>query len=297
MSNEQLISNLQNMGWKDFAPGEFKGFNFEQVGQAKVDRYNWFVLIQSLPVLDVPTLETWNQNYKELAKKARAGFVSSGKYFVLILLIDTISADLLELLSKEDKLDLLKMPDITRGGGYTLMLIKDRQKIFMPKSVSLSPLLKATEWNKQTYMALDTYKNSLKVEKKTVYAMLWTSYILPEEKVFPTLAIAFKDFAAKNAEFKALSDEVVATRAPLHASNQTLGLKTNGDHLADDMTREGWKLDHFRDLLKKFGDPVFPHLDRDVFKIEFKDESGADALAWVCFYIDPQTVYSPHTLE
>ena len=55
----------------------------------------------------------------------------------------------------------LRSNTITNGGGYTLMLVKDRKRILMPKTVKLWDLLRAIEFTNRTNQALDAYKNSL----------------------------------------------------------------------------------------------------------------------------------------
>jgi hypothetical protein len=162
MSSEGLVSKLKNAGWKDFAPGEFFSVNFETIGKAKVAKNNWFALLKSLPVLDTNELEIWNKNYKVFLKKSQAGMFSSGKFFVLILLVDTVGPDAVEQISREKKLEFLEMPDdIMRGGGYVLMFVKDQKKIYMPKKIKLSGWLHAVDFAKNTHRALDAYKNSL----------------------------------------------------------------------------------------------------------------------------------------
>ena len=162
MSGDILVSNLKKIGWKDFAPGEFLKADFDNIGEAKVAKNNWFVLLKSVPVLDMVEIETWNKTYKDFTKRARSGLFSSGKYFVLILLVDTIEADALDWLSQEDKQGFLEVSDtITNGGGYTLVLVKDRQQIYMPKTVRLWDVLRAEDFTNQTNQTLGNYRNSL----------------------------------------------------------------------------------------------------------------------------------------
>jgi hypothetical protein len=162
MNSNVLVSNLEQVGWKDFAPGEFLKVEFDHIGTAKIAKNDWFVLLKSVPVLDVAAIETLNQTYKDLTKRSPARMFSRGKYFILILLVDTIGADALEWLSGDGKLEFLESPDIiTNGGGYSLMLIKDRKQIAMPKAVKLWDLLRAVEFTKRTNQALADYKDSL----------------------------------------------------------------------------------------------------------------------------------------
>jgi len=162
MGTESLVSNLKKVGWKDFAPGEFINIEFEQIGKTKLARNNWFVLIKSLPVLNRSTMESWNANYAKFYKKSQAGMFSSGKYFVLMLLVDTISPDALTEISQEGPPDFLVMPgDIFRGGGFTLMLVKDIGRVFLPKKVTVSHYLKAIDFVKNTIAALEDFQKSL----------------------------------------------------------------------------------------------------------------------------------------
>jgi hypothetical protein len=162
MSSDVLVSNLEKVGWKDFAPGEFLKVDFDNIGKARIAKNNWFVLLKSVPVLDMVAIETWNSTYKDFLKRARSGLFSSGKYFILILLVDTIGADALDWLSQENKLGFLEAPEtITNGGGYTLMLVKDRKRVFAPRTVKLWDVLRATEFTNRTNQALGNYRNSL----------------------------------------------------------------------------------------------------------------------------------------
>jgi hypothetical protein len=163
MSSDTLVSNLEKVGWKDFAPGKFLEVDFDNIGKAKIAKNNWFVLLRSVPVLNMVEIETWNNIYKNFSKRAQSGLFSSGKYFVLILLVDTIGADALDWLSQENKLGFLESPPktITNGGGYALMLVKDRKQIFMPKAVKLWDVLRATDFTNRTNQALGDYRNRL----------------------------------------------------------------------------------------------------------------------------------------
>lgn len=158
MSIMQLTEELALAGWGSFAPGEFCKIEFDTIGKAKVANNNWFALVKSIPVMNGADLDTWNQNYQDLLKQTRAGMFTSGKYFILILLIGTIGPDGLARLSQENAIGFLEMPnDITRGGGYTLMVLQDRKKVFMPKTVSLSTAMRATDFAKQTHLTLENY--------------------------------------------------------------------------------------------------------------------------------------------
>jgi hypothetical protein len=162
MNSDVLVSNLEQVGWKDFAPGEFLKVDFDNIGTAKVAKNDWFVLLKSVPVLDVAAIETWNQAYKDLCKRSPARMFSRGKYFILMLLVDTIGADAPEWLSQGGKLEFLESPDvITRGGGYALMLVKDAKRVAMPQGVKLWDLLRAVEFTKRTTQALVDYRDSL----------------------------------------------------------------------------------------------------------------------------------------
>jgi len=162
MTSDILVSNLEKIGWKDFAPGEFLKVDFDNIGKAKVARNNWFVLLKSVSVLTMAEIESWSKSYQDFLKRSRSGLFSSGKYFVLMLLVDTVEADALNWLLQEDKQGFLQVSDtITNGGGYTLMLVKDRQQIFMPKTVKLWNALRASDFTNRTNQALGNYKNSL----------------------------------------------------------------------------------------------------------------------------------------
>jgi hypothetical protein len=162
MSSDILVSSLEKIGWTDFAPGEFLKVDFDHIGKAKIAKNNWFVLLKSVPVLDVAAIETWNKIYKDFSKRAQSGLFSSGKYFILILLVDTIGADAPDWLSQENKLAFLEPPPtITNGGGYTLMLVRDRKLVSAPKTVKLWNVLRATEFTNRTNQALGDYRDSL----------------------------------------------------------------------------------------------------------------------------------------
>ena len=161
MDTEFLVRKLKLVGWKAFAPGQFLDVDFDQIGKATVSRNDWFVLLQSIQVLDADALENWTRVYQAFSKKARGGFFTAGKYFVLILLVDKIDEQVLEQFSWVGPPGFLTMPDdIPRGGGLTLMLVKNRHEIFKPKPIELAKKLRATGFIKKTYKALEDYKNS-----------------------------------------------------------------------------------------------------------------------------------------
>jgi len=161
MSIDPLVTQLKKVGWADFSPGEFLGVDFDAVGKAKVARNNWFALVKSMPVLDASGLDTWEGHYAHLAKKSPAGMFKRGKYFMLMLLVDTVADDAVERFAEEE-MGFLKNPDqITGGGGYTMLVIKDRKQILMPKKVVLWDALRATEFAKRTHQAVLDYLNSL----------------------------------------------------------------------------------------------------------------------------------------
>ena len=162
MSLNLLVNNLKKVGWKDFTPGEFLKVEFDTIGKAKIARNNWFVLVKSVAVLDSTEIESWSTTSKKFAKQALSGLFSSGKYFIMILLVDTIDADTLTWLSEGNQLDFLETTGtITNGGGYTLMLVKDKGRILMPKTVKLWDMLRAVEFTNRTNQALGEVKNSL----------------------------------------------------------------------------------------------------------------------------------------
>jgi len=161
MNLEALTNHLVRAGWQNFAAGKFFDLDFDSLGTAKIAKNSWSILVKSLPVLDAAAIDLWNAHYKTLIKKTPAGFFNSGKYFVLVLVVETISPDGLEKLNQAGTIGFLEMPSsILRGGGYTLLLIKDRGKIFMPKTVALPPLLGFTETAKATHRALESYAAS-----------------------------------------------------------------------------------------------------------------------------------------
>lgn len=161
MDTEFLVRKLKLVGWKAFATGHFFDVEFDQIGKATVSRNNWHVLLKSIQVLDADALETWNNIYQEFSEKARGGFFTAGKYFVLILLVDKIDEQVLEQFSWVGPPGFLKMPDdIPRGGGLTLMLVKNRHEIFIPKPIDLAKKLHAKGFVRKTYKALEDYKNS-----------------------------------------------------------------------------------------------------------------------------------------
>jgi hypothetical protein len=158
MSDELLVSALKKVGWTGFAPGEFLGVDFEAIGKAKVARNNWFALVKPIPVLDAAGLEAWDRHYADFSKRSPARLFSAGKFFVLILLVDTVAADAVERLAQGEQLGFLKDTDeITGGGGYTMVVIKDRKQLLMPKKVRLWDAVRATDFLKQTHKAVVAY--------------------------------------------------------------------------------------------------------------------------------------------
>ena len=162
MSIDVLVSYLRKTGWREFSPGEFLGVAFDTIGEARIARNDWFVLLKSMPELDVAALDTWNDHYAHFWKRTPARMFSRGKYFVLILLVETVAPDAAELFSSGDDLGLLENPEeITRGGGYPMLVIEDWKQILMPKKVELWEPVRATEFARQTHRAVVDYLDSL----------------------------------------------------------------------------------------------------------------------------------------
>jgi hypothetical protein len=161
MSIEPLVAQLKQVGWAEFSPGEFLGVDFDAIGKAKVARNDWFALVKFIPVLDGPGLDAWNEHYAHFAKKSPASMFRRGKYFVLMLLVGTVAADAVERFAREE-MGFLKNPDqIARGGGYTMLVIKDRKQILMPKKVELWDAVRGLDFVKRTHQAVVDYLNSL----------------------------------------------------------------------------------------------------------------------------------------
>jgi hypothetical protein len=164
MSIPLLVSELEKTGWQDFAPGTLFETEFDTIGKARLAKNNWFALIKAVPVLGIKEIEMWHTAYQAFAKKSLSRMFARGKYFVLILLVDTLGADAVAWLSQGNSPDFLQIEGtITNGGGFTMLLLKDRKKIFMPKNLKVWNALQATKFIRGTYRALVNYKNSLNV--------------------------------------------------------------------------------------------------------------------------------------
>jgi hypothetical protein len=162
MTLEALASHLEEAGWKDFSPGEFLGVTFEAIGKAKLARNNWFALLKSIPQLDEAALDAWGDHYAHFWKKTPARMFSGGKYFVLILLVETITPATVERLASRDDVTLLDDPEeITRGGGYPVLAIRGQQHVLMPRKVVLWEPLRAKAFAGRTHKAVVDYLNGL----------------------------------------------------------------------------------------------------------------------------------------
>ena len=162
MDKRKLVGYLRKVGWKEFTHGDFFDIKFDLIGKSKTDGKDWFVLLKSLEEMDAATLARWNANYQKISKKSRSGIFTLGRYFVLILVAYTISEDVLQQLLWVGLPDMLKAPeDITRGGGFTLLLVIDRKEIFKPKTMEVSNSIGSTELTTDTYRALNAFKNKL----------------------------------------------------------------------------------------------------------------------------------------
>jgi len=166
MTVDGLASHLKKAGWKEFSAGEFLGVPFDAIGKARIARNNWFAILKAIPVLDEAALDAWNDHYAHFWKKTPSRMFSAGKYFVLILLVETVAPDAVERFAHGDDLGLLENPEeITSGGGYPLMVIKDRKQILMPKKVVLWKATQATEFARGTHQAVVDYLDSLPVSR------------------------------------------------------------------------------------------------------------------------------------
>jgi hypothetical protein len=162
MSIPLLVQHLEKAGWQDFGPGTLFKTAFDTIGKARVAKNNWFILIKSIPMMGKAEIEQWTAAYQQFSKRALSRMFSRGTYFVLILLVETLGEDGVAWLAQGNSPEFLEgNQTITNGGGFTLLLLTDRKKIFMPKNVKLWNALRATAFVNQTYRALVHYKNEL----------------------------------------------------------------------------------------------------------------------------------------
>ena len=73
MSSDILVNSLEEVGWRDFAPGEFLKVDFDNIGKARIAKNNWFVLLKSVPVLDVAEIEyhhQWRRLYPDVGQRS-----------------------------------------------------------------------------------------------------------------------------------------------------------------------------------------------------------------------------------
>ena len=82
---------------------------------------------------------------------------------MLILLVETVAPDAVERFASGNDLGLLEKPEgITGGGGYLMLVLKDRKQILMPKNVVLWEPLRATKFARGTHQAVVDYLDSLR---------------------------------------------------------------------------------------------------------------------------------------
>ena len=72
------------------------------------------------------------------------------------------TADAMERFAQEDGVGMLQNPErITGGGGYAMLVIKDRKQILMPKKVTLWDAVGGLGFLKRTHKAVLDYVNGL----------------------------------------------------------------------------------------------------------------------------------------
>ena len=160
MDIEELLNNLKNVGWGDFAPGTFLDIDLDQIGKAKVARDHWFILIKALAVLDNAAITEWNENFSLLLKRSPARGFKRGRFFILLLLVERIAEDTAEKLLPGNLPDILVMADpeyIFTGGGFSLVLNKEQQEIITPNRIRLANWWRATTFINQTLGALAVF--------------------------------------------------------------------------------------------------------------------------------------------
>lgn len=177
MNSDALAGQLKKAGWNQFAPSEFLGVEFDAVGKATTARCNWFVLLKSIPLLDAAGLDAWSSHYAHFAKRAPATMFRSGKYFILLLLVDALSVEAAARLSKGPLPGFLEDPDkITGGGGYTIVILQDRKQVLMPRQVVLWDKVRAAEFVKRTHQAVMDFMTAMLPRDSTQPALLASGF-------------------------------------------------------------------------------------------------------------------------
>jgi len=128
MKVDDLKYRLSDIGWKDIAPGRYMGIDFDIIGSRRFLFTKWTVLVKRINSLDRDEIAKWQTLFQTFSEKSKSWWV--GKCFLLCLLVDHVSGDLLDLLTAKDSFGLLGAVRMKGGGGNILIANLEGRSVY-----------------------------------------------------------------------------------------------------------------------------------------------------------------------
>ena len=125
MNIDYIKSELSKSGWKNLNNGPYMEIDFDLVGSRRFTLTKWNVLVKRISQLNQDAVSEWQQNFETISKKSKS-FIW-GKCFLICLLAEEVSEDLLKSLSS-DSFGLFGVLRLKGGGGNILIAdLKNKQ--------------------------------------------------------------------------------------------------------------------------------------------------------------------------
>lgn len=124
---EPIRDAFTKAGWKDVHAGNHNGICFDLIGSRRFTITKWNVLVKALQLLDRDMLALWQGRFEALSKASKSLLV--GKCFLLCLIVEEISLDVIEAF-EDDDFGLLGVARLRGGGGKIIVASFNSKQVY-----------------------------------------------------------------------------------------------------------------------------------------------------------------------
>lgn len=127
MDLDQLRNDLIADGWGEVGPGRHLGIDFDLVGSRRYTLTKWNILVKAVPKLDAEAAVAWQGTFNTIGDASKSFL--RGKCFLLCLLADEISPDVLQSMSG-DAFGLFGALRMKGGGGNIFIADATTRRVY-----------------------------------------------------------------------------------------------------------------------------------------------------------------------